>query len=370
MSTLIKVAALSFSFLSLVAWADTDNDRAQTSLSQQDVMPEANPADPQGWWIFVGGNTGIVSSDTARSDEEYVNGAQFRVKALGSYYFTDRRWLMDAGLGLQSSQLESGQTSRASNALTALAHPKYRIHDGQFAGWQVGPIVEISLVGDESFYSDSSGLATFLGAGANYEFVWRNKYPVRLGGSVIGDINVDHRNIITALFNVEIGFPVSNKRRQAQAEEPAAENAATVETEEPKTTSKWVPLTYEGHQFEMGRVGASKKYRRFLQELGKRLSENPDLVDRIEVSGHTDSKGKSITNEILSNSRAHSVLKEIAKQGVPADKFVPSGHADRNPVYGSKTDERNRRVEIRFIGVNDVEELNEIFSDAEKASVE
>lgn len=117
----------------------------------------------------------------------------------------------------------------------------------------------------------------------------------------------------------------------------------------------------------MGEVEASAKDRRYLQALGKKLAENPNLFQQIVIVGHTDSKGKKLTNEILSHSRAQSVLREIAEQGVPVEKISPEGRADSQPVFESKSDIRNRRVEIRFLGVNDVNELNRVMDEAQKS---
>ena len=205
MSKFIHIASCILLTLFFFSWTATALEPStQTRMTQLEVEPEANPEDPQGWWLFLGANSGFVSSETARSDESYANGVQLSAKALGSYYFTNRLWVFDAGIGMQTNQFESGQIHRSSNALALEFSSRYRFQSPRFAGWQVGPVIQTFVLGDETFFSDSTGFATFIGADINYEVVWREKWPVRFGGRFVGDINVDHRNILTALFRNSI----------------------------------------------------------------------------------------------------------------------------------------------------------------------
>jgi OOP family OmpA-OmpF porin len=77
------------------------------------------------------------------------------------------------------------------------------------------------------------------------------------------------------------------------------------------------------------------------------LKRYPDL--KIEVAGHTDSRGSDAYNLDLSGRRAATVLKFLQDGGVP-NALTSRGYGERQPVAGNNTDEgrqQNRRVVLR-----------------------
>jgi OOP family OmpA-OmpF porin len=79
------------------------------------------------------------------------------------------------------------------------------------------------------------------------------------------------------------------------------------------------------------------------------LKRYPDL--RIEVAGHTDSRGADVYNLDLSSRRAATVLKFLQDGGV-TNALSSRGYGERQPVASNNTDEgrqQNRRVVLRVL---------------------
>ncbi len=79
------------------------------------------------------------------------------------------------------------------------------------------------------------------------------------------------------------------------------------------------------------------------------LKRYPDL--KVEVAGHTDSRGSDAYNLDLSTRRAATVLKYLQDGGV-ANSMTSRGYGERQPVASNSTDEgrqSNRRVVLRVL---------------------
>jgi len=93
-----------------------------------------------------------------------------------------------------------------------------------------------------------------------------------------------------------------------------------------------------------------------LENLAEIMGENPDL--RLEIIGHTDSKGSDAYNKRLSNNRANSTLRYLTGKGIDKNRFKITGAGESLPVAintnqdGSdcpRGRELNRRVELQVI---------------------
>jgi outer membrane protein OmpA-like peptidoglycan-associated protein len=70
---------------------------------------------------------------------------------------------------------------------------------------------------------------------------------------------------------------------------------------------------------------------------------------KLNVEGHTDSKGTASYNESLSQSRAESVRTYLISRGYPAEKIQAHGIGKDRPIADNASAEgraNNRRVEI------------------------
>jgi outer membrane protein OmpA-like peptidoglycan-associated protein/tetratricopeptide (TPR) repeat protein len=88
-----------------------------------------------------------------------------------------------------------------------------------------------------------------------------------------------------------------------------------------------------------------------LERLDKFLTENPDV--EIEISGHTDDKGKDKYNQKLSERRAQSVVDYLVARSIDKKRLVAKGYGESKPVAANDTEENrqlNRRTELKIIG--------------------
>ncbi len=72
----------------------------------------------------------------------------------------------------------------------------------------------------------------------------------------------------------------------------------------------------------------------------------------VEISGHTDSRGKPKYNQTLSEKRAAAVVARLVERGCDRSMLVARGYGSTKPIATNDTDEGralNRRVEFRFI---------------------
>ncbi len=70
---------------------------------------------------------------------------------------------------------------------------------------------------------------------------------------------------------------------------------------------------------------------------------------KVEVDGHTDSKGSDAYNQKLSDARAASVMQYLVSRGVEAGRLTSKGFGESKPIADNATDEGreiNRRVEL------------------------
>jgi len=74
---------------------------------------------------------------------------------------------------------------------------------------------------------------------------------------------------------------------------------------------------------------------------------------KIEISGHTDSKGADAYNKVLSNNRAKAVVDYLISKGISPDRLTSAGYGEEQPIATNDTDEGrqlNRRTEFKIIG--------------------
>lgn len=88
-----------------------------------------------------------------------------------------------------------------------------------------------------------------------------------------------------------------------------------------------------------------------VDELAVVLKDNDALIERVELVGFTDDRGKKTLNTELSKQRAQAVLDALVARGVMASKLVATGLGPESPIADNRTAagrETNRRVEVRL----------------------
>lgn len=109
-------------------------------------------------------------------------------------------------------------------------------------------------------------------------------------------------------------------------------------------------IVLQNVNFEFDKDRLTPEAEDVLRGVAKGLLSQKDL--RVELAGHTDSKGSDSYNQKLSDRRAASVSRFLIAEGVPASQFVSKGYGESQPIDTNETDEgraRNRRVEFKVL---------------------
>ncbi len=106
----------------------------------------------------------------------------------------------------------------------------------------------------------------------------------------------------------------------------------------------------KGIRFGSGKTTISSNSYAVLDLLAKIFNDNPNYI--IQIQGHTDNTGKKATNKALSEKRARSVYRYLAKKGVDKERMVVVGLGSDYPIASNKTAAgraQNRRVDLVVI---------------------
>jgi outer membrane protein OmpA-like peptidoglycan-associated protein len=107
-------------------------------------------------------------------------------------------------------------------------------------------------------------------------------------------------------------------------------------------------IILEQVQFDTGKATIKKVSDPLLDNVFQVLKDHPELL-KLEVQGHTDSKGLKGANQVLSQNRADAVKKALIKRGIDAKRLTSKGYGQDKPIASNDTDEgrtQNRRVQF------------------------
>lgn len=114
------------------------------------------------------------------------------------------------------------------------------------------------------------------------------------------------------------------------------------------TLAKIIDL--KGVTFDFNQARLSENAQVILEDVVAILAKYPDM--RVEIAGHTDSKGSDEYNQKLSERRAAAVRDHFISKGRPAEQMTSKGYGESEPRDTNDTEEgreRNRRVELRIL---------------------
>lgn len=114
--------------------------------------------------------------------------------------------------------------------------------------------------------------------------------------------------------------------------------------------------------FDLNRYSLRPESVNELERLHQLLTDNPTM--RIEISGHTDTRGSADHNKELSEQRAHAVVNYLVEHGVSASRLEYAGYGENQTIVPdgdiyklkSKTareelHQRNRRTEFKILSM-------------------
>lgn len=111
-------------------------------------------------------------------------------------------------------------------------------------------------------------------------------------------------------------------------------------------------IAFEPGSSTIGAGGAS-----IIDDIAEILKQCGEI--RIEIGGHTDSQGREVMNQQLSDQRARAVLNELRLRRVLTSKITAKGYGESRPIATNETEEgreTNRRIEFRLIRPEPVKE--------------
>lgn len=122
--------------------------------------------------------------------------------------------------------------------------------------------------------------------------------------------------------------------------------------------------------FDPGSADLTADTQPVIDDIAEILRRCPDL--RIQIAGYTDSQGREVMNQRLSQDRATSVLSALRMRRVPVGRFQAIGFGEADPIADNGTEagrEANRRIEFSLIVPENTEEpttLEELAAPAEE----
>lgn len=114
--------------------------------------------------------------------------------------------------------------------------------------------------------------------------------------------------------------------------------------------SKAGTYVFKDIQFESNKANLKTSSYPTLNNIADVLKAQPDM--KVEIQGHTDSRGKHDYNVGLSQRRAETVKAYLVTRGVDSERMVPRGYGPARPIAPNSTAQgraSNRRVEFKPI---------------------
>jgi outer membrane protein OmpA-like peptidoglycan-associated protein len=150
----------------------------------------------------------------------------------------------------------------------------------------------------------------------------------------------------TALTQTQTMVETERKARE-EADKKAQEAFAKIEGVKSEQQDRGLVLTLSGSVlFPSGKATVLPGAQQRLRDVAQALKEDKRSI---LIVGHTDAQGNDDKNMELSEKRAESVKKFLAKEGVPEDRIRTQGAGETQPIGDNDTPEgraNNRRVEI------------------------
>lgn len=287
-------------------------DRTMTAVSLEALLGYRLNAQ---WLVGLDFNYRMQQQQTSLGDAGGTNlRGQASLLALGAQYRLNEKWAIQGALDLSGTYNFERQTSNAED--DHLEAPLgLRVKAQRFVRdrWSVDGSAVLQTwrtfqVSSVSHSKESN--QWMIGAGVTYHFGGREPAPP----------------------------PV------AATPPPQPEVVQVFETEK---TADGYRFNIPSAAFATGKADLTADLRAKVVEAGRILAKSPQ--QKILVKGHTDSVGRTESNDRLSLARADTVKAALIEGGVAEDRIKTSGVGSREPVASNDTPEgrqQNRRVEI------------------------
>jgi len=145
--------------------------------------------------------------------------------------------------------------------------------------------------------------------------------------------------------------PPSTPAKQVERPAPAVTETPKPVSEVERKLVESGRIRLENVYFETGSARLLDESETTLKEVGEALEKFPGL--KIEIEGHTDTRGSAAFNQRLSQSRSESVRSYLLNHfHLEADQLMARGYGESQPETKERNEEellRNRRVELKVL---------------------
>jgi outer membrane protein OmpA-like peptidoglycan-associated protein len=309
-----------------------------------------------GLYGFAGVDLGFANVN--EDNLEKRSGIHAQIKADLSYY--QPSMVFDFGFGWFYNEVDNASVTTRTKSAFLEASARYRLNKK----WNIGPIITAPIANDNSFASatQKNSSETFLGARVDFEPDFFRDNKVRLNAAIQRDISISERSVTFFTMGIQFGFPFKNEKVNV------VNKVVTKVVYEKKYIPSIVKVgknrlraTFDrgsGFFFKTGSDKANTVMVSYLERLTFFLKKYSKEWKTLEISGHTDDVGKFAYNMNLSKRRANRVRSLILSKGIPAHRLLAKWYGPKKPIDKRKTvaaRARNRRVEIEFTGVKNID---------------
>lgn len=335
------------------AFCQVDVTSSMSSMEEMIPREGKDVYNPKGLWPLLGFGFGYMG----HTDNIRTEGVPAHLRFIGSYYF-EGPWVTEVGGGLYNEVLfQKGGGADTIQALEVEAAGRYMLADR----WSVGP-VWTTLTGNNRYESNTKNWTSFVGLQVKKDIAWDNEYLVRMGGRLMTDVGVSGEQINAAMFEVEVGLGEGAGPTVVNVEEEIFEEKAVASHLADQAFTG--PIVFDGPMnFIENKPTMISSADRRAERLARALSNNSHLFERIEITGHADERGPDDFNQTLSERRAENVAHKFRRAGLSNDRMIVAGRGSSEPVAFGQTQTswfKNRRVEIKILGVKDQAALDSI----------
>jgi len=349
-----RIVCLALMVFSLSVLAEESN-----LLAFKPEIQRGDLNNPQGLWPLLGVGLGTMNDSQTRT-----GGVPTNVRVLGSYYFDQSPIVADAGLGLHNEFLtQSGGGSDTVQSLYTELAGRYVFSNR----WQLGAIWNTLVDSGHRYQSNNDALASFFGAQALKEFNYKDEYLVRVGGRATTSLGLNGGSVNSLMAELEVSFGSGNKASVVAEPLPTEIRGEAIAPHLDTQAMHTFALDPHLAHFPSNSTKLVSSSETYFKRLARALADNHQLFDRVEVIGHTDQRGTDAYNTKLSQRRARAISEKLVAAGVKSSQVITEGkgkHELLTHAMNPTALQRNRRVQLQFIGVKNPEALKNVIDSA------
>jgi outer membrane protein OmpA-like peptidoglycan-associated protein len=344
-----------------------------------------------GLGIFGGADLGLVFTSPSNKTYKLMESSQLGfapVFKFGASVFT-QRIILDAALGLHYSRY-SGKIISLPLAddfgdvsfvpfNESYTRNQLGMHAEAAARLRIKQAFQVGLLGSLIFSTESAGFLSITSVDTPEKFIALigpqfiyetnlSKNISRFGASFLVSLTGTNRNSYIANLHAGIGSFIINPRtvvttkKETRTRTKVTREVIQLKAQSADITDN-VSFIFDSQMvnFKLNSAELNPRSGQFISALGEIFARENELWDKLRIEGHTDSRGSVVYNKKLSTMRARSVADQLIKSGVAKEKLESEGLGSSQLLVSPEQNDvdyaRNRRVEIKILGLKDARAL-------------